>query len=340
VAIRIPSPGPWIEARAPTRIDLAGGTLDIPPLDLLVPGAGTVNVAIDLEATARVEPIDSGIEVHALDRGLRLRFERAGEAATGRDAALLTGLIGHLVPEGHLRLTTDCASPAGAGLGGSSALAVAAAAALGRFAGEELPEARLLAVARDVETRVLRVPTGVQDYLAALRGGALGLAFGVGGVRVEPLRADLEALRRRVVLVYSGEPRSSGINNWEVTRSFLDGDAAVQERLAAIARHAAAVRRALEAADWDALAAAVDAEWSERRRLAPGVSTPAIGRLLDAARAAGATAAKACGAGGGGCVVLLAPPDRREAVEAAAREAGMRVLEFAFARAGVRVTGP
>src|SRR5262249_52093314 len=49
-----------ILASAPTRIDLAGGTIDIWPLYLFHRGAQTLNVAISLRAHARVEPIDNG----------------------------------------------------------------------------------------------------------------------------------------------------------------------------------------------------------------------------------------------------------------------------------------
>lgn len=44
-----------IESSAPTRIDLAGGTIDIWPLYLFHGGAETVNVAIDLYAKCRIE---------------------------------------------------------------------------------------------------------------------------------------------------------------------------------------------------------------------------------------------------------------------------------------------
>ena len=37
-----------IEATAPTRVDLAGGTIDIWPLYLFHPGATTVNFAVSL----------------------------------------------------------------------------------------------------------------------------------------------------------------------------------------------------------------------------------------------------------------------------------------------------
>ena len=38
----------WIDATAPARIDLAGGTLDLWPLNVLHPGSVTINLAIDL----------------------------------------------------------------------------------------------------------------------------------------------------------------------------------------------------------------------------------------------------------------------------------------------------
>src|SRR5258705_7222544 len=47
-------------AYSPTRIDLAGGTLDIWPLNMLVDRALTVNVAIDLWATAVIEDLPGG----------------------------------------------------------------------------------------------------------------------------------------------------------------------------------------------------------------------------------------------------------------------------------------
>jgi len=44
-----------ISASAPTRIDLAGGTIDIWPLYLFHPGAQTLNAAISLRAHAWIE---------------------------------------------------------------------------------------------------------------------------------------------------------------------------------------------------------------------------------------------------------------------------------------------
>ena len=56
-----------------SRIDLAGGTLDIWPISLLVPEAVTVNLAVDLRATVRIEP--------RADRRLQRRSIGAGRAS-------------------------------------------------------------------------------------------------------------------------------------------------------------------------------------------------------------------------------------------------------------------
>ncbi len=326
-----------VEAEAPIRIDLSGGTLDIPPLDLLVPGASTLNVAISLTATATASAIDDGWEIRSEDLGIQRRFQRLEDLQSDTQLPLLAGLLAHFAPHPGVRLETRCMSPAGAGLGGSSALAVAVAGALTAYEEEDFEAEKILAVARDAETRVLGVPTGVQDYVAALRGGVCSLEFGVGGMRVQSLEVDLDALRRHVVLVYSGLPRSSGINNWQVTKAFLDGDAAVRGHLEGIARATHRARQALLSGDIPELARAVDEEWSHRRELAPGVSTQAIDALLQAGRDAGALAGKVCGAGGGGCVFLLVGDGCGESVQQAARQLGMEVLDFEFAARGLSV---
>src|SRR3989440_6760322 len=60
-----------IEATAPTRVDLAGGTIDIWPLYLFHPGATTVNFAVSLRARCRIEPRhDEQIILESRDRNV------------------------------------------------------------------------------------------------------------------------------------------------------------------------------------------------------------------------------------------------------------------------------
>lgn len=67
-------------ARAPTRIDLAGGTLDIWPIFLLLDQPVTVNVAIDLHAVVEVSPLKDG-RIELISEDLDLYREAKDTAA-------------------------------------------------------------------------------------------------------------------------------------------------------------------------------------------------------------------------------------------------------------------
>jgi D-glycero-alpha-D-manno-heptose-7-phosphate kinase len=185
---------------------------------------------------------------------------------------------------------------------------------------------------------VIGVPTGVQDYRPALYGGIAAIELGVAGVARLSLAVDPAALEARLVLAYTGASRNSGINNWDVMVRRINGDAAVAAAFDGIRDAALGVRAGLERGDWAAAARHLACEWEHRKRLAPGVTTPAIDALLASARAAGALAGKVCGAGGGGCLFCLAEPERRDAVASALAAGGARVLPNAIARDGLRLT--
>jgi D-glycero-alpha-D-manno-heptose-7-phosphate kinase len=51
--------------------------------------------------------------------------------------------------------------------------------------------------------------------------------------------------------------------------------------------------------------------------------------------AAGATAAKVCGAGGGGCLFCYGPPDTRAAIADALGSGGARLLDYTVERDGL-----
>jgi D-glycero-alpha-D-manno-heptose-7-phosphate kinase len=60
--------------------------------------------------------------------------------------------------------------------------------------------------------------------------------------------------------------------------------------------------------------------------------------MLDAARGAGATGGKICGAGGGGYLLIAAPPAAQERVRGALTALGGQFAPFAFSGTGVRAT--
>jgi D-glycero-alpha-D-manno-heptose-7-phosphate kinase len=120
-------------------------------------------------------------------------------------------------------------------------------------------------------------------------------------------------------------------------KAHIDGDKAVHRNFDRIAEIACAMRQALEKADWDEVARLLRLEWSNRKKNAPGITTPLIDRLVDVTRRAGAVGAKVCGAGGGGCVFFLVKPGAKERVWEAIRGEGATVLPVRVAPRGVVV---
>ena len=324
-----------IETSAPTRIDLAGGTIDIWPLYLFHAGAQTLNAAISLRARARLESrSDDRIVIRSEDTGVTVEAFDWPELRDRRELRLLSLLV-HFFETRGITLTTSSQSPAGAGIAGSSALNVAVCAALADWNRTHFEPEALLQVAMNVEAQTIAVPTGLQDYRPALYGGVAALELNVDGVRRIPLQVDFRELESRIVLCYTGEPRNSGTNNWEITKKHIDGDRHVFDCFERIRDTAAKMREYLARADWDGVGIAIAAEWENRQRLAPGVTTPAIDGLIARAMAAGATAAKVCGAGGGGCLFCYGPPGARAAIATALAAGGARLLDYTIERDGL-----
>ena len=325
------------EARAPARIDLAGGTLDIWPICLIEPSAVTVNLAIDRFATARVRLRDDGAFVFtAQDRGLQSKH--LDLASVRRDATLpLHREVARLAaPPGGMEISTKSGVPAGSGLGGSSALFVAATKAALAAVGRPMDDATLLRHVIDMEARIIGVPTGSQDYVSALFGGLSAVRFPPGGAQRDASACDLAASGRRIGLVYTGVPHDSGTNNWQITKAYLDGDEGVRSRMCEISEAARILRGALLVSDLDAAADAIHADWEARKQLAPGVTTKEIEALGETARKAGAKAMKVCGAGGGGCVFFWCADGAKDAVTSALHGSGAEVLKFKPEPLGVR----
>ena len=329
------SPAPIVSS-APTRIDLAGGTIDIWPLYLFHDGASTLNAAISLRAHAQVDPrTDGRIELHSIDTDRHLSAAHGSELQGAGELPLLSLLARHYQLE-NATLTTRGESPAGAGIAGSSALTIAVVGALARWTHRPSDPEHLLQVAMNVECQTIRVPTGVQDYRPALYGGVAAIELRVDGVGRVALDVDPRELEQRIVLAYTGAPRSSGTNNWAIIKRHIDGDRHVFDCFERIRDTATAMRAALQRGDWDEVGRHIAKEWENRKQLAPGVTTPAIDDLIARASAAGATAAKVCGAGGGGCLFCYGPPQAHSAIAAALADGGARLLDYRIESEGLR----
>ena len=105
-----------ITASAPTRIDRAGGTIDIWPLYLFHPGAQTLNIAISLRAHARVESRDDGRVGLVSEDTRREVVLPSGDVLRDDPTLPLPGRLAHHFGVHGVTITTRGESPAGAGM--------------------------------------------------------------------------------------------------------------------------------------------------------------------------------------------------------------------------------
>src|SRR5436305_1786087 len=246
--------GPTIVAQAPCRADLAGGTIDLWPLYLFHPGAMTLNFAVNILTTCRVTPLKGkDIFLRSLDTKKEEHFESFDELRASKKFRLpIAGrLLQFFAPKEGALIETDSESPAGAGISGSSALMVATTAALARFTDRNLTLEQMRMIAQNIEAQIIAVPTGCQDYYPALYGGVSAIRLDADGIHREAVPIVPEEIESRFVLAYTGAPRKSGINNWEVFKSHINGDKHVHRNFERIAEIARSMHQALTRANWE-----------------------------------------------------------------------------------------
>ena len=323
-------------------MDIAGGTIDIWPLYLFHAAPVTVNFAVDRYTSCVLETRpDARIRLRSRDLASEEEFESiaALRAAKRYKLPLAAYVARYFAPDTGLDVVTHSEAPAGAGISGSSALIIALSSAFNKLTGAGHKLEKLREISQNIEAQIVRVPTGCQDYYPAMYGGVSAIELSEAGIVRKPVALDLEDLNERVVLAYTGEPRNSGINNWEVMKSHIDGDRAVHRNFDRIAQIARDMRRALEKPDWEEAARLLREEWANRKKNAPGITTALIDRLVAVTRRAGAVGAKACGAGGGGCVFFLVERGAKPRVSEVIEREGASVLPVRVAPRGVSVSG-
>jgi D-glycero-alpha-D-manno-heptose-7-phosphate kinase len=329
-----------ITSKAPCRVDLAGGTLDIWPLYLFHANAVTVNFAVDRYTSCVIETRDDReIHLRSQDLDQSESFASLDELRAARQykLPLVAEILRFFTPETGIDVSTNSEAPAGAGISGSSALIIATTNAFNKLTAAGYNLEQLREIAQNIEARIIHVPTGCQDYYPAMYGGINAIEMGPAGIRRVEIPIPHQALIDRVVLAYTGVPRNSGINNWEVTKAHIDGDKTVFRNFEKISAIANGMRSAIERQDWNEAGRLLREEWTNRRKNAPGITTPLIDRLIQVTRRTGSTGAKVCGAGGGGCVLFLAEPGAKQRVAEIIVREGATVLDVQVAPRGVRV---
>src|SRR5262249_42535311 len=153
-----------------------------------------------------------------------------------------------------------------------------------KLTGDRFPVERLPFIAINIETQVLKVPAGYQDYFPAVYGGVSRIKLDIEGVKHEAIETDLDQLESRVTLCFTGAPRNSGINNWEMYKRHIDRASGIYERFEKIRDTSLKIDEALSAKKFDKIGTIFAEEWASRRELAPGITTDFIDQLIELAK--------------------------------------------------------
>ncbi len=296
---------------APLRVDLSGGTLDIWPLRSIIEDAKTINCAINVKIT--VEFVNS---------------------------STISSRIGTVIAEyfkwKNIDLKIYSPFSSGGGLGGSSAILVSALKGGFFSEGKEISDQHLVNIAKDLEAKLLKLPTGVQDYYPALKGGVLKIEYLPGQENVTRFEDVSYDLSKMMVIVDSGLSHFSAKENWQIVKDALD-EGRTLCLLKKIRDVTLRVEETLYGKDFDKLGKLILEEWNYRKQLHSGISTPNIEKIINLSVEEGALGGKVCGAGGGGYVLIVVYPELRDHIVQVLQNAGFNAYKIAVEENGIRI---
>jgi len=322
-----------IIARSPLRISLGGGGTDLPSYyqdhsGLVMAAAIDKYVYITLHQRfvpkiflkySHMEEVDTVEEIkHPLIReALRL---------WGGDAS-------------HLEITSMADIPAGTGLGSSGSFTTALLKALHALSKSLVHPRELAEQACHVEIDVLKEPIGKQDQYIASFGGITTFRFMPNGqVEILPTKLADEtifSLEDNLLLFFTGAVRSaSEILRTQDARS-KERDKDMIANLHFIKQIGRDSKEALEAGNLARFAELMNVHWEYKRQRDAKISSDAINRWYELARANGALGGKLIGAGGGGFLLFYA--EDRIRLRRALRDAGLQEVRFRFDFEGTKV---
>ncbi|RME17238.1 MAG: galactokinase [Bdellovibrio sp.] len=325
-----------MKVQSPTRVDLAGGTLDCWPLYSFVDqNCYTINMAIDIWTEAEVELLEAPeVKVCIEDLAFQKTYQNLEEFyhSSDKEISLLKEPVQYWNPSQGLLIRTRSQSPVGGGLGGSSSLTISLLKAFSHLFNKKMGLLEMVTLASNMEARLLKTPTGTQDYIPPIQGGLNVIRYGWDGVSVHTLDVPSNFMNQHMTLVYTGVSHHSGINNWHVIKSVVEGDSKMFEQLKELSQISKDLKTCIEKQEWDfqQWASLFEREYEVRSQLSPTFICEEIRQLKTLVLQEGGQAVKICGAGGGGCVMVWHAPEKKERIKQACQKRGFQVLNAQF----------
>lgn len=323
---------------APNRVSFGGGGSDVPPY-CWDHGGEVVSTTIDRYARASLDPGGDRIRIRSVDFDTAESFPLDRLEYTGGDLDLLKAVVNQFDPTEGFELTVETDLPAGAGMGGSSSVAVAVIGCLAAYTGQEMTAEDAASLAYHAERNDLGEKGGYQDQYAAAYGGLNHIVFGDEETTVDPLDLPdslVDELERRYVLLYTGETHDSSEIHKDMDQQYREQTHTEKERRDKLKSVAVEMADALDDEDLDRFGDLLHQGWVYKKQLSDKITDPVIDEVYEVARANGAAGGKILGAGGGGHLLLFCEPGRMLDVTYALREYDLERVPFSFESGGLR----
>jgi len=288
-----------VVARAPVRLDFAGGWTDVAPYTHDM-GGEVVNLAINKYATATLEVDDDGI------LSVSYTCEVPVGSGLGTTGAINVALMGAIKA---LEVDDE----------GRKAMAEQAfqfEALLGNRGGRQDQWA---------------ASHGGWNHLMFMQDS-------VEEMPLSPLSSATKWLQRQLVVVNSNLPHVSGELHADIWRRYDDDDQEVKDGLLTIRLAARGMAKAIQQDRRDEVIKSLHEVCKGVDLLDKGLHDPFRAVVDPILASKDILAWKALGAGGGGCAMLLCNLGKREVVEAACEAAGWSLVEWAPDEEGLSIT--
>ncbi len=304
--------------------------MDCWPINALLSPVTTINVGISIMTQCDLAlRDDKKISIESRELGKTFEFNSLKDCLECEESefSLFRNHIEYWKPEFGFDMYTQSDSPVGGGLGGSSSLSISIFKAFMKATQKKVDEYEIVRACSGIEAKILKTPTGTQDYFPPIEGGINIIDYEFGWPRVERVSVEKLNLNDRISIFYTGKSHHSGINNWQVLKKFIDGDKKTVLALKGIAQVSSKMKKLISEENWEEIPTLFKEEYEARMDLAESFSSPEIEKLAEIALSNGGEAIKICGAGGGGCVFIWSTPEKREQVIKACEKEGFRHLD-------------
>jgi D-glycero-alpha-D-manno-heptose-7-phosphate kinase len=331
-----------VRARAPLRLSFGGGGTDVSPY-VDMHGGCVLNATISRYVYGTLVPkLERSIGFRAPDFGKVVYWTQEEHFEFNGQMDLVKGVLKRFELDKRrtqgFDLFVHADAPPGSGLGSSSTFTVALIGLFRELLGLPITSAGMAALAFEIERNDVGIKGGRQDQYAAAFGGFNFMEFNGNEVVVTPLRLSpflINELEYNLILCFTGSRESQPIIESQiqsVKKHEVEPVAAMNE----VKAIAIELKKALLAGNLDRFGELLHEGWSQKKRMAPGITTPRIDELYAEARKAGAIGGKITGAGGGGHLLLYCPFDKRHAVRNRLGALGVSVTDFRFDPVGMQ----